>query len=261
VSRIVTLLTDFGTRDGYVAEVKGVLLAGAPGIQVVDLAHDLEPGDVAGAAWALGRAWRTFPAGTVHLAVVDPGVGTARRAIAAEAGAYGFVAPDNGLLTWVLAAARVRAVTLPVPPGASATFHGRDVFAPAAAAMARGEPLGSLGTEAGDLVRLPTPPVRTEGADVVGHVVHVDRFGNLVTDVPSSRVAADAAVRVGVYDLKLRRTYADVEPEDLVAYVGSADTVEIAVRDGRADVLLGFGRGAEVRVRRRSTEGPAAPGG
>jgi S-adenosylmethionine hydrolase len=254
---IVTLLTDFGTADGYVAEVKGTLLALAPGVAVVDVAHDIAPGDVAAGAYVLGRVWRRFPAGSVHLAVVDPGVGTDRRALAVEAGGHRFVGPDNGLLTDALGS-RGRAVCLRAAPGASRTFHGRDLFAPAAAALARGVALEELGEAIGDPVRLPRPPLVREGKDVVGTVIHVDRFGTLITNIPHSRVAGRATVRLGAYDLALRGSFGDVPSGDPVAFVGSGGTVEIAVRDGRADVVLGASRGALVRA----TAGePRAAGG
>ncbi len=248
---LVTLLTDFGTADGYVAEVKGTILQLAPGTGLVDLTHDIPPGDVAAAAYALGRAWRTFPAGTVHLAVVDPGVGTARRALAAEIRGHRFVAPDNGLLTGLLLAGAEVLVSLPTPPGASATFHARDLFAPAAAALARGTATSEMGDPVTDPVRLPVPRLERQGTRLLGAVIHVDRFGTLVTNLPGARVATGAMVRVGAYDIALHATFGGVAPGELVAFVGSGGTVEIAVRDGRADSALGLGRGADAVVEMR----------
>ena len=249
--RIITLLTDFGTADGYVGEVKGTLLTLAPGALLVDVAHDLPAGDVAAGCHVLGRVWRTFPAGTVHLAVVDPGVGSARRALAAEAGEQFFVAPDNGLLSDVLAAAPARVVSLAVPADASRTFHGRDVFAPVAARLAGGAPLQDLGTPLSDPVRLDPAALAFEGSDVVGEVIHVDRFGTLITNIPNDRVAPAATVKVAGRGFPLGATFADVPPAEPVAFVGSGGTVEIAVRDGRADVVLGVSRGTEVRATAR----------
>jgi len=245
---IVTLLSDFGTVDGYVAELKGVLLRGAPGATLVDISHDLAPGDVVAAAYVLGRTWQAFPSGTVHLAVVDPGVGTRRRALAAEADGHRFVAPDNGLLSRVLHGRQARVVALNAPADASPTFHGRDVFAPAAARLACGETVEALGREVSDPVLLPPLRLERHGGDLVGEVVHVDRFGTLVTNLPGVRVAAAATVRIGAYDLALHGTFADVAPGDPVAFVGSGGTVEIAVRDARADAALGATRGVEVRA-------------
>ncbi len=241
---IVTLLTDFGSVDGYVAEMKGVLLSLVPDLRLVDLTHDIPPGDVRAAAYALGRAWRTFPDGTVHLAVVDPGVGTERRALAAEAGGQRFVAPDNGLLSRVFEGRQFRALAIAVRADAAPTFHGRDVFAPAAAVLARGETLEAEAIP--DPVRLPAARLLRRGNSLLGEVVHVDRFGTLITNIPAERIAEQPVVRVGAYELPLRRTFGDVEPGDPVAFVGSGGTVEVAVRDGRADVVLGASRGAEV---------------
>jgi hypothetical protein len=249
MSPIVTLLTDFGSADSYVGEVKGALLSLAPLAVVVDITHDIAPGDIASASYVLGRVWRTFPAGTVHLAVVDPGVGTRRRALAADVGGHRFVAPDNGLLSEVFAAADADVVSLPVPPTASHTFHGRDVFAPAAARLAQGAALAELGAAVSDLVHLPPRRVRVEGADLVGQVVHVDRFGTLVTNLPASAAgAAGAVVRLGGHSVAVHATFGDVAAGSPVAFVGSGGTLEIAVRDGRADAVLGVARGIEVRV-------------
>jgi S-adenosylmethionine hydrolase len=251
VSRVITLLTDFGTADSYVGELKGMLLSTAADAVLVDITHDIPRGDVAAASYVLGRTWRAFPRGTVHLAVVDPGVGTERRAVAAPVAGHGFVAPDNGLLSDVFAVADARVVRLPVPAGASRTFHGRDVFAPAAARLVRGTSLGDLGTPVSDLVHLPPRRPRAEGGEIVGHVIHVDGFGTLVTDLPGDAVAEDATVRLGRHTVALRGTFGDVAAGESVAVVGSAGTVEVAVRDGRADTVLGLTRGAEVRAAAR----------
>src|SRR3954471_5889871 len=146
MSRLVTLLTDFGTADGYVGEMKGVFASLAPHVPVVDIAHDVAPHDVEGARLALARYWRRFPEGAVHLVVVDPGVGGARRAVAMESEGRFLVGPDNGVLSPALLHAGARCVSLGIPAGASATFHGRDVFAPAAAQLALGATLDSLGS-------------------------------------------------------------------------------------------------------------------
>jgi S-adenosyl-L-methionine hydrolase (adenosine-forming) len=253
---IVTLLTDFGTADGYVAEVKGALLRGAPGATLVDVTHEIPPGDVAAAAYVLGRSWRAFPAGTVHVVVVDPGVGTDRRALAAEAGGHRFVAPDNGVLSRVLEAGGAYVVSLAMDAAASPTFHGRDVFAPAAARLLAGEPLEALGAAVRDPVLLPAPRLERRGDILVGEVVHVDRFGTLVTSLPGSSVGTRGTVRIGDHEVAFGRTFADAAPGAPVAFVGSGGTVEVAVRDGRADAVLGAGRGDEVRATARDA-GPS----
>ncbi|HTG35154.1 MAG TPA: SAM-dependent chlorinase/fluorinase [Thermoanaerobaculia bacterium] len=199
---ILALLTDFGTADYYVAAVKGTLLRLAPGTTLVDVSHEVLPGDVETAAFLLAAAASSFPDGTVHLAVVDPGVGSGRRMLAVRTAAAFFVAPDNGLLTPFFSdTAAVRAIEradlfLPSP---GQTFHGRDRFAPAAAFLLRGERFEELGPEVGDPVRLPAPPPQRHAAQLTGRVIHVDRYGNLITDIPAGWLPpAPAAPRSGV---------------------------------------------------------------
>jgi hypothetical protein len=251
---IITLLTDFGTADSYVAEVKGVLLARAANTVLVDVTHEIPPGDVLAAQHVLARTWHRFPAGTVHVAVVDPGVGTARRALAAAAGGHGFVGPDNGLLTPVLQGATV--VSLPIPSDAAPTFHGRDVFAPAAAALAQGAAIDRLGPRVRDPeVRSPPEPAEVGGV-ARGAVVYVDRFGTLVTNLPATMAIRARAVTLLTHALgPVRRTFGDVPVGAAVALVGSGGTVEIALRGGSAARALGVGVGAEVRLTLRS-QGP-----
>ena len=256
-ARRITLLTDFGTRDGFVGAVKGVLAALVPDALVEDIAHDLAAGDVRAGARALARYWARYPEGTVHLAVVDPGVGTERRALACSASDRFLVGPDNGVLTPALAGgaavrcvrldpARVAAPTTGIAP----TFHGRDLFAPAAAALARGCPLQELGPAAADPVLVVQPePVRTEcGAE--GVVVAVDRFGNLTTSVPGSWGARGDVVEAAGRSLVLRWTYGDVPVGAPLAVVDSEGRIELAVRDGSAARVLGIGEGAAVRLLR-----------
>jgi S-adenosylmethionine hydrolase len=248
---LVTLLTDFGTSDSYVAEVKGALLSAAPGVVLVDVTHMVPPGDVRAGAYLLGRVWHRFPWGTVHLAVVDPGVGTERAALAVGAHGHYFVGPDNGLLTLVLRDAEVQVVILPTPDGASPTFHGRDVFAPAAAALAAGAPLAQVGEPfTGIPQRLVYTEPHHEGKSVVGQVVYVDRFGTLVTNLTPELVPDYAVLEVeGLEVGPLRRTFGDVPTGGLVAYLGSGGQVEIAVRDGSAARRLGMGVGGRIRAR------------
>ncbi len=244
--RRVTVLTDFGTSDGYVAAMKGALALGAPSAWVDDAGHDVPRGDVAHASWALGRYWSRYPGGTVHLVVVDPGVGTGRRALAIEADGRFGVGPDNGVFTRVLeVSGSWSAVALPVPPGASTTFHGRDVFAPAAARLAAGASLSDLGPTVGD------PVILNGGASAAGQgaVRTVDRFGNLVTDVPAGLLTPTSRVEIAGLVVPAAGTYGDVAPGELAAIAGSDGTVEVAVRDGSAAAALGVGVGARVRVR------------
>ena len=247
---IITLITDFGTADPYVGEIKGVLVSASPDVRIVDVSHAVPPGDLKAGAFILGRVWRRFPLGTVHLIVVDPGVGTARAALACRSGGHLFVAPDNGVLTPVLGEPGAMVVALPTPEAASFTFHGRDLFAPAAAALAGGIAVERLGVPHAAPVRLESPSPFYQGKTVVGEVIYVDRFGNLVTNL-----GPEEAPAYGVLEAEdtvigpLHRTFGDVKSGEIVAYFGSGGTVEIAVRDGSAARRLGLGVGGEVRVR------------
>jgi S-adenosylmethionine hydrolase len=240
---IITLTTDFGTADGYVGAMKGVIarLAGSLAPAVIDLAHDIPPGDIAHAAWVAATSTVEFPHGSIHVVVVDPGVGGARREIILHARGQWYVGPDNGVFAYVsgrhneayaIENERFRAEHV------SRTFHGRDVFASTAAAIASGEDPSAAGPLIKLIGGLPWGPRERD----VGRVVHIDRFGNLITDLPEGE--AGGAVFVGGTILPLVGTYEDVAPGALLAYIGSADTVEIAVRDGRADKRLGVSRGA-----------------
>lgn len=256
---IITLITDFGTRDSYVSEMKGVILSLVADVQLVDVTHDVEPQQVAEAALVLEAAAAAFPAGTVHLAVVDPGVGTDRRAIVVVAGDQLFVGPDNGLFTPMFMHAAWRAFELTAKEfrraTVSKTFHGRDVFAPAAAHLARGVAPERFGPAVEDPVRLPWPEAR-EGADGVGGtVIHIDRFGNLVTSIEAAHVAAvladgQAAVRVAGRVLPLVGTYGELPAGRAGALIGSRNRLEVVVRDGSAAARLGAGRGTAVVLRR-----------
>jgi S-adenosyl-L-methionine hydrolase (adenosine-forming) len=246
---IITLLTDFGTSDSYVAEIKGVLLSRVPTATVVDVTHDVPAGDVRAGRYVLSRVWPRFPAGTVHLAVIDPGVGTARRALAAQAGGHCFVGPDNGLLSGL--PDDVRFVTLPVLRDASPTFHGRDVFAPAAARLAAGARLDDLGPPVADVIRGTAAAPRVVESAVLGEVVYIDRFGNLISNIPKDVIRLGATITVGETTIGLvRRTFGDVAVGMPVAYVGSGGTVEIGVREGSAARALGVGVGAVVAASR-----------
>jgi S-adenosyl-L-methionine hydrolase (adenosine-forming) len=248
---IVTLLTDFGNGDHYVAEMKGVLLSGAPNAVLVDVTHGIAPGDVRSAAYILGRIWHRFPPGTIHMVVVDPGVGSSRAALAFGAHGHMFVGPDNGVFTAVLRDAEVEAVILPTPDSASPTFHGRDLFAPAAAALAGGMALHTLGEPfQGIPERLAYTSPHYEGKTVIGEVIYIDRFGSLVTNLTTELVPNYATLEVEDLDLgPIRRTFSDVTAGGLLAYVGSGGAIEIAVRNGSAARRLGVGVGGRVRAR------------
>lgn len=257
---IVTLLSDFGTADAYVAAMKGVMLGVNRDLHLVDVTHEIAPQDVFGGALVLRHAAPFFPRGTVHLAVVDPGVGGERAPIVIETPQGSFVGPNNGLLTLAAPGPR-RAYRLASAayrlPVVSHTFHGRDLFAPAAAYLAGGAPASAMGPELDEsqLVQLAVPPVRREAGSLCGEVVHVDRFGNLVTNVFGDYVAEPrpeaCSVELGGARISgVRRGYVEVGPGELCAVVGGAGLLEIAVRDGSAAATLGLGRGAAVRVTR-----------
>jgi S-adenosyl-L-methionine hydrolase (adenosine-forming) len=253
--RRITLLTDYGTRDGFAAAMRGVIASIAPDAFVEDATHDIPFGDVHAGAWALSMYAMFYPPGTIHVAVVDPAVGSNRRAIAARSSGQFFIAPDNGLLTRVLdAESEIVEIQDPAyrrEPAAS-TFHGRDVFAPAAAHIARGIALDQLGPRALGVVRLEQPQAMRTDHEMMGEVVHVDRFGNLITNIPGSWLKdldeARIEVRVGDRVAPMGRTYSTVDTGDVVAYVGSARMLEVAVRDGDAADHLGLGRGARVTL-------------
>lgn len=245
---IVTLLTDFGTADGYVGEMKGVLLTQAPGVVIVDVAHDLTAHDVELGRLTVARYWRRFPPGTVHLAVVDPGVGSSRAAIAVASDERFLVGPDNGLLSPALLIPGARAVELAIPSHASATFHGRDVFAPAAARLAAGEDVANLGRDLDDPVVRRTPEARREhNGELVGQVIAVDRFGNAITNL-LGHSRGDCVIANG-QRVRLARTYADLGPGEAGAVVGSTGLIEVVVREGRASDLLQLARGSQVSLR------------
>ncbi len=240
---VIALLTDFGWGDPYAAVMKGVILSVNRHARLVDLSHDVAPQDVRGAAWLLSSAWRWFPDGTVFAAVVDPGVGGDRAILAVEGERHLFLAPDNGLLGFLReagAARRIVRVTRrryflePV----SNTFHGRDIIAPVAAHLSLGVAPSELGEETDRMATLRAPSLReVKGGGVAGEVVAIDRFGNLVTNIPADRLPAPGPVRIRVgrrLVRRLDRTYAGGSEGELLALVGSGGTLEIAVNRGSA---------------------------
>lgn len=247
---IITLLTDFGTADPYVGELRGVLLSRAPGVTLADLTHDVSAGNIPAAAYILGRAWSQYPVGTVHMVVVDPGVGTRRRALAFSLVGHCFVGPDNGVFTALPSLEQADIVELPILESAAPTFHGRDVFAPAAAALAIGKDLSTLGPPIEDSpTRFQMADVRRDELKVIGVVVYVDHFGNLVTNLTGGDVAGCSGLEVSGQDAgPVRNTFGDVPPGGLVAYLGSGGTVEIAVREGSAARRFDAGVGSRVRA-------------
>lgn len=248
---VITLTTDFGLRDSYAAEMKGAILGIAGDVQLVDVTHDVAAHDVIEAALALEAAVPYFPAGTIHVAVVDPGVGTERRGLVVEARGHVFVGPDNGIFTPFLGGER-QAFELTAPeyrlPHVSRTFHGRDVFGPAAAHLARGVAPSAFGSPVSDPMMLGWPAPSDVAGGLVGEVVHVDRFGNLVTSIPAAAILPDEifSVRVSGQWMAIVETYADLPRGQAGALVGSRSRLEVAVREGSAARLLGARRGTAV---------------
>jgi hypothetical protein len=257
---VVAMLTDFGTRDHYAGAMKGVVLGVCPDATIVDIGHDLPPHDVLAGALELAACYRYFPSGTVFLVVVDPGVGSSRRALVAETAEYRFVAPDNGVLTAVLRETPPkRVVELTERKYARATvsrtFEGRDRFAPAAGWLAKGIGLASFGRPVTDFRQIAIPTAVMSDHEIAGHVVRVDRFGNLITDIERRVLERFAhgrpiTVRVNGHDIpRIVATYADASPGELCALFGSTDHLEVAVHAGHAANALGIGRGAAVGIR------------
>jgi S-adenosylmethionine hydrolase len=249
---LLTLLTDFGTADYYVAAVKGTVLRLAPGTALVDISHEVPPGDVETAAFLLAAAAPSFPDGTVHLVVVDPEVGSGRRMLAARTARAFFVAPDNGLLTPFLEGAEVRAIERRdlFLAGPGQTFHGRDRFAPAAAWLLRGEPSEGLGPVIADPVRLPSSPPRRQEGRIQGRVIHVDRYGNLVTDIPADWLpAGPCRAEAGGHSTSRRAGhYAEIPADEAAMLPGSLGTIELSLNGGDLAGRWGIGRGVAVRL-------------
>lgn len=265
---LLTLLTDFGLTDYYVAAVKGTVLRLAPGAVLVDISHDVPPGDVETASFLLAAASPSFPRDTVHLAVVDPGVGSERRILATRTKSGWFLAPDNGLLTPLLNRAEsiveIRSVEEPslFQPSPGETFHGRDRFAPAAAWLLRGEPSAALGPVVDDPVRLPIPPPRRLGEAVVGRVAHIDRYGNLVTDVPAAWLSEEGPwrIQVGARETHLRAAcYAEIPAGEAAFLTGSLGTVELSLQGESLARRWDVTRGTEVRAVRDNRAAGDAP--
>ena len=246
---IITLTTDFGTRDYYVAALKAVLIRLCPDARLIDVTHEVPPQDILCGSITLERAVDGFPPGTVHLAVVDPSVGTDRRILIGELNRQTIVCPDNGLITWAwhrLGPGAVHELTWR-PRASSNTFHGRDIMAPAAAMLARGDRLADLARPVDDPILLDITPAPRHCASA--RVIHLDIFGNATTNLSYDRLARGTSFRVRGHRLgKLRRTYWDVPPGKPLALIGSSGLLEIAVRDGSAAQQLKLKVGDEVTV-------------
>lgn len=269
---IITLTTDFGDSDSYVGAIKGVILSINPIATIVDVTHVVPPQDIRTGAFALMGAAPYFPKGTVHVAVVDPGVGSARRPIAIKAFGHYFVGPDNGVLTlalqenlWRRGPTLIRPGSLAINavqltnrrfwlPDVSQTFHGRDIFAPIAAHLSSGVPLEILGEPIADYVTLKLKAPREQQGILSGEIIYIDRFGNVISNIPDGQLSERNAVwiEVGERTIKsIRATYAEAAKGELLALISSSGFLELAVRDGNAAQRLGAKVGDEIRVRKQ----------
>ena len=265
MSNLITLTTDYGTRDAFVASMKGIILKTNPQAQIYDITHEIAPQDIWEAAFTLKSAYAQFPKGTIHLAVVDPGVGSGRRPIIVVTEGYYFVGPDNGLFSLIYRDSeriRVHHITAGhyfiASPGP--TFHGRDIFAPVAAALTKGVPSGNFGDEITDFVKLNVPvPKRTENS-IDGHVVHADRFGNVITNItykelqsliPEGAQMGQISVTVMGKVIKgLRKFYAEAAAGEPGAIINSSGHLEIFLFRQNARTTLAIKRGEVVRLTR-----------
>ena len=252
---IITLLTDFGLRDHFVAAMKGVMLSVNPEIQLVDISNLVPPQDIFTGAFTLSKSWSYFPPGTIHLAIVDPGVGARRKALAVQANAHYFVAPDNGILTYVFdeypsfEAYEITAEHYYRKP-VSQTFHGRDIFAPIAAWISRGIPLQQVGVELRDPFRLELPAIqKVKDALIQGQILAVDQFGNPITNVTPKDVPRPFKILAGKREVtSVYKTYAEGKPGEVFVVTGSTGYLEIAVKDGSAAAALEIKTGSPVGI-------------
>jgi S-adenosyl-L-methionine hydrolase (adenosine-forming) len=263
---IITLMTDFGGRDSYVGSMKGVILSINPDIRIVDISHQVSAFNLASAAYMLATYYSLYPPGTVHVAVVDPGVGGPRSPMAVALGGYYFVLPDNGLLTMVMDANKegCRAHFIEnrelMRDSVSATFHGRDIFAPAAARLATGFSFDEVGPVILRPAILQSATVAIGANAISGAVVHIDHFGNYITNITEDHLGRfdgpPLLVRIGSFTMMgLSRTFSDNEQGELLAYIGSTGHLEIAMSRGSACEAVGLPAGAEVTVRWRDAAG------
>lgn len=254
MSRCIALLTDFGSADWFVASMKGVILSINPSAAIVDITHEISAGDIQSASFCLLSCIKTFPRETVFVVVVDPGVGSERAAIAVAAEEYSFVGPDNGVLSATvenLENIKIRSIENPrfmrIP--VSSTFHGRDIFAPTAAHMSLGARFEDLGPVRGEMVRFAMPVAEKKGDAILGSIVYVDRFGNLITNIPPSIVSFRASrLRIKGHSIPVCSCYADVAEGQFVAVAGSSGFMEISVNKGNAADKLGLKVGDAIEI-------------
>lgn len=252
---IITLLTDFGTQDYFVGAMKGVIFSINAEVKIADITHEILPQDTRAAAFTLANYYKTFPPGTIHLSVVDPGVGSSRRAILAETNNYYFVAPDNGLLSFVFAEEKnLRVYELTnekfFRPSVSQTFHGRDIFAPVAAHLSKGISAAAFGREIKDFVRFEiAEPGKISANEIEGEIIHIDRFGNLITNFKGEDLPEKFVIRITEKTFsKHLKYYAEADPGEIFSILGSAGFLEIVAYRDSAKALLNAKIGDKVFV-------------
>jgi len=254
---IITLTTDFGLSDPFVGIMKGVIFSIVSDVQIVDITHDIRSYDILEAAFVLKTTYSYFPAGTIHVVVVDPGVGSARHPLAAFSQDHYFVAPDNGVLSFVLDTGPPNLPTIhrisneSLFQGAiSRTFHGRDIFAPTAAHLARGAPIDTVGERILDFVKKPLPRARPRGENgLLARVLRIDKFGNIVTDLRRDDLHDDFVIRVAGLDVtRLCESFSEADPSEFFAIEGSTGYIEIALNQGSAAERLNVPLGTEIEV-------------
>lgn len=237
---IITFISDFGDSDWFVAAVKGQILKANPEATVIDITHRIAPHDVRSAAFVLRSTYLDFPPTTVHLVVVDPGVGSTRKPIIVQSEDYVFVGPDNGVFSYVLTE-KSRVFGINITSEVSTTFHARDIFAPTAGMLSRGDEPQSLGTTISDYIRFSFPGIKTEGKDVHGEIIYIDHFGNLITNIPTS--IAIMSVRVAEQHIVVKKCYAEGYHGELIVVKGSTGFYEIAANMASAKSILGASTG------------------
>jgi S-adenosylmethionine hydrolase len=244
MKRIVTLTTDFGIKDHYVGVMKGVMLSINPDILIIDITHQIPPQDILGGAFTLRNIYRYFPQGTIHVAVIDPGVGSGRKSIALEADGSIFIGPDNGIFTFICRESKSAKVfeisnSKYVLPNVSHTFHGRDIFAPAAAHISLGIPPEDLGKGVKNPMMISIKEPETRGDEIIGEFIYVDSFGNLISNIPSELIKPGFKIHVGKRTINgISKSYADAQKGELTAIIGSSGLLEISVNQGRASDVI-----------------------
>ncbi|MFQ6032938.1 MAG: S-adenosyl-l-methionine hydroxide adenosyltransferase family protein [Candidatus Zixiibacteriota bacterium] len=254
--KIITLLTDFGTKDGYIGAVKGVIKRINPQAEIVDITHDVDSYDVLGAAFALNNSYRYFPKGTIHLAVVDPGVGSLRQPILVGTKDFFFVGPDNGIFSFIYQREDLTDIIVISNKNyflaeLSRTFHARDIFAPIAAYLSLGIKTDEFGAPAKECVKLIVSQPQSKGKSLKGQIIHIDRFGNLITNISADLLKKKQNLEIILGKRKIKkmtRSYFEIEEKRLGALIGSSGFLELAINQGNAQKLLRAKVGDRIRI-------------